>query len=77
MHRKGNKPTFCGLSSKCQVSFRKCHSSQQCVSMMNRKWKKCLDNTEKWGTLWIDLSKSFACLYHDLSLMYVLMDLIR
>lgn len=57
--------------------FRKCHSSQQCVSMMNRKWKKCLDNTEKWGTLWIDLSKSFACLYHDLSIMYVLMDLIK
>ena len=46
--------------------FRKGMSAQNCLLILIEKWRKCLDNKGKAGTLLTDLSKAFDCLVHDL-----------
>ena len=51
-------PLLCG--------FRKCYSTQHCLSFMFDKWSKALDNGKIAGALLTDLSKAFDCLHHEL-----------
>ena len=59
-HYMGNKlsPYFCG--------FRKGYSTQYCLIVMLERFKKALDNKNKFGALITDLSKAFDCLNHEL-----------
>ena len=56
----GNKlsPYLCG--------FRKGYCTQYCLMIMLEKFKKALDNKNKFGALLTDLSKAFDCLNHEL-----------
>ena len=56
----GNKlsPYLCG--------FRKGCSTQYCLIVMLERFKKALDNKNKFGALLTDLSKAFDCLNHEL-----------
>ena len=54
--------------SKYQGGFRKKFSSQHSLLAMFEKWKKVLDNGESCGALFVDLSKAFECMGHDLLL---------
>ena len=51
-------PYLCG--------FRKGYSTQYCLVVMLERFKKALDNKNKFGALLTDLSKAFDCLNHDL-----------
>ena len=51
-------PYLCG--------FRKGYSTQYCLVVMLERFKKALDNKNKFGALVTDLSKAFDCLNHDL-----------
>ena len=48
--------------------FRKDLSTHQCLLALLEKWKKETDNGEIFGDLLTDLSKSFDCLGHELSI---------
>ena len=52
--------------SKYQFRFRQGYSSQQCLLVLIKIWKKNLDKGGKCGKLLTDLSKAFDCLLHDL-----------
>ena len=51
-------PYLCG--------FRKGYSTQYCLLVMLERFKKALDNKNKFGALLTDLSKAFDCLNHEL-----------
>ena len=51
-------PYLCG--------FRKGYSTQYCLVVMLERFKKALDNKNKFGALLADLSKAYDCLNHDL-----------
>ena len=51
-------PYLCG--------FRKGYSTQCCFLVMLERFKKALDNKNKFGALLTDLSKAFDCLNHEL-----------
>ena len=51
-------PYLCG--------FRKGYSTQYCLTVMIERFKKALDNRDKFGALLTDLSKAFDCLNHEL-----------
>ena len=51
-------PYLCG--------FRKGYSTQYCLMIMLERFKKALDNKNKFGALLTDLSKAFDCLNHEL-----------
>ena len=51
-------PYLCG--------FRKGYSTQYCLIVMLERFKKALDNNNKFGALLTDLSKAFDCLNHEL-----------
>ena len=46
--------------------FRKGYSTQYCLLVMLERFKKALDNKNKFGALLTDLSKAFDCLNHEL-----------
>ena len=54
--------------SKFITGFRKLHGTQHSMVTMLEKWKKALDNKEYIGVLFIDLSKVFDTINHDLLL---------
>ena len=57
---------FENIFSKYQCGFRKDFSTQQCYLAMLEKWKRSVDNTKMFSTLFTDLSKPFDCLDHEL-----------
>ena len=48
------------------TGFRKNHSTQQCLVNMLEEWKKNLDNNKIVGSIFMDLSKAFDTINHDL-----------
>ena len=54
--------------SRYQAGYRNGHSSQQSLIAMFENWKKNLVKKGKCGALFVDLSKVFDCLQHDLLL---------
>ena len=54
--------------SRHQMSYRKGYSSQHSLVAMFEKWNENLDKGGECGALFVDLSKAFDCLQHDLLL---------
>ena len=54
--------------SRHQIGYRKGYSSQHSLIAMFEKWKENLDKGGKCGALFVDLSKAFDCLQHDILL---------
>ena len=57
---------FNHILSKWQCGFRKGFSTQRCLLVMTKKWRKCLDKGGISGAILTDLSKAFDCILHDL-----------
>ena len=57
---------FDNIFSKFQYGFRKGYGANNCLVLMNEKWKKAVDNKKVFGALLTDLSKAFDCISHDL-----------
>ena len=56
------------LLSKYISGLRKGHSCQHVLLRLTEEWRKQLDNNKIFGALFMDLSKAFDCLPHDLLL---------
>ena len=54
--------------SKCLTGFRKSYGTQHVLVAMLEKWKKAVDNEEYVSALFLDLSKAFGTINHDLLL---------
>ena len=54
--------------SKCLTGFKKTHGTQHLLVTMLEKWKKAVDKGEYVSTLFMDLSKAFDTINHDLLL---------
>ena len=54
------------IRSNFQCGFRKGFSTQHCLLLMFKKWKRTVDNNRVFGVLLTDLSKAFDCISHDL-----------
>ena len=54
--------------SKCVTGFRKSHGTQHSLIAMLEKWKKALDKEENISAIFMDLSKAFETINHDLLL---------
>ena len=59
---------MCDKLSKYITGFRKCHGAKHLLLVMLEKWKKALDNGENVFTIFMDLSKAFDSINHDLLL---------
>ena len=46
--------------------FRKAHSTQHALLRLLQEWQALLDSVGYAGTIFIDLSKAYECLSHDL-----------
>ena len=60
---------FNHILSKWQCGFRIGFSTQHCLLVMTKKWRKCLDKGGEGGgsgTILTDLSKAFDCILHDI-----------
>ena len=56
------------ILSRHEMGYQKGCNSQHSLIEMFENWKKNLDKRGKCGTLFVDLSKAFDCLQHDLLL---------
>ena len=54
--------------SKYLTGFRKSHGTQHFLVTMLEKWKKAVDNGEYVSAFFLDLSKAFDTINHDLLL---------
>ena len=54
--------------SRHEMGYRKGYSSPQSLIAMFKKWRENLDKEGECGALFVDLSKAFDCLQHDLLL---------
>ena len=54
------------ILSKFQCGFRKGFSTQHCLLLMLKKWKRVVDNDKVFRVLLTDLSKPFDCISHNL-----------
>ena len=59
---------ICDKISKYVTGFRKCHGTQHSFLVILEKWKKPLDKGENVCTIFMDLSKAFDSVNHDLLL---------
>ena len=59
---------ICDKLSKYITDFRKCHGTQHSLLVMLEKWKKGLDKGENVCAIFMDLSKAFDTINHDLLL---------
>ena len=59
---------ICDKLSKYIMGFRKCHGTQHSLLVMLKKWKKALDKGDNVCTIFMDLSKAFDSINHDLLL---------
>ena len=58
----------CDKLSKYVTGFRKCHGTQHLLLVLLEKWKKALDKGENVCTIFMDLSKAFNSVNHNLLL---------
>ena len=54
--------------ANCLTGFRKSHGTQHSLLTMLEKWKKGIDNGSYVSALFMDLSKAFDAINHDLML---------
>ena len=54
------------LLNKLLCGFRKAHSTHDAVFKLLHSWQKELDNSGFIGTIFMNLSKAYDCLPHDL-----------
>ena len=54
--------------SKCLIGFRKSHGTQHLLVTMFELWKKAVDKEEYVSAFFVDLSKAFYIINHDLLL---------
>ena len=54
------------MLSKYQCAFRRGYNAQHCLITLIEKWKKSVDNGGAFDVLFIDLSKAFDCLPHEI-----------
>ena len=54
--------------SKCLTGFRKSHGTQHLLVTMLEKWKKAVDKGEYVSAVFMDLSRAFDTINHDLLL---------
>ena len=54
--------------SKCLTGFRKSHGTQHSLLTMLKKWKRGIDDGAYVSALFMDLSKAFHTINHDLML---------
>ena len=54
--------------AKCLTSFRKSYGTEHLLLTMLEKWKKRIDNGSYVSALFMDLSKAFDTIKHDLML---------
>ena len=54
--------------SKCVTGFRKSHGTQHSLIVKLKKWEKALDKEENMSAIFMDLSKAFDIINHDLLL---------
>ena len=52
--------------SKCVTVFRKSHGTQHSLIVMLKKWKKAIGKEENMSSIFMDLSKAFDTINHDL-----------
>ena len=52
--------------SKCVTAFRKPNDTQHPLIVMLHKWKKAVDKEENMSVIFMDLSKAFDTINHDL-----------
>ena len=52
--------------SKCVIVFRKSHGMQHSLIVMLKKWKKAIGKEENMSFIFMDLSKAFDTINHDL-----------
>ena len=55
-----------GKLKKCLTGFRKSHDTQHPPLTMLAKWKREIDNESYFSDLFMDLSKAFNTISHDL-----------
>ena len=54
------------ILSKWQCGFREGYSAPQCLLVIVKEWRQCLDNGGVSEKLLTDLSKALNCILHDL-----------
>ena len=65
MHNQMNNFLMNKLS-KCQWGFRKGFGTQHCPLVMIEKLQKIRDNKRVFAVVFIDLSRAFNCISHEL-----------
>ena len=60
------RPFLDSRFSKYLCGFRKGHNPSYAILNMTRKWYACLNTSGRVGAIFMDLSKAFDCLPHDL-----------
>lgn len=68
VYLKSEFQTCLYLKSEFQFHFQKGFNSQPCLVAMIEKFRNSLDQGNEYALLFVDLSKAFDCLPHDLTI---------